>query len=355
MAKRSKSTPKGGKGTARSQQGAKPKTSATPRAEKPASDAAAASGAPGSSQASRTRSRRHEREIKRRQQRFIAMAVGVAVVAVIFVAVLVLRSLPAEAPIPPGTFDRYDGIPRTVSDRGFPVLGNPNAPVRVEEFSSFSCPACAVFHDDAMDDIIERVRAGIISFTFIPLTNIGGVPNAAGATQAALCAGEQGQFFEYSDALFSWQQQFGNRAFTQQRLNTGVDNFALNTGRYSSCTGSSRISDVISAAQADARERGVTATPTTFVNGIEVQPLGSVEALMSAIDSALAASGLQPVPLQPAPAVEPDAEATPEVEVTAEVEEADEAADEEDVPAEDEPVDEPTTTEDEAAEEEPEE
>ena len=131
MAKRSKSTPKGGKGTARSQQGAKPKTSTTPRAESPVSDAAApAGGAPGTSQSSRTRSRRHEREIKRRQQRFIAMAVGVAVVAVIFVAVLVLRSLPAEAPIPAGTFDRYDGIPRTVSDRGFPVLGNPNAPFR---------------------------------------------------------------------------------------------------------------------------------------------------------------------------------------------------------------------------------
>ncbi len=311
MAKRSKSTPKG---AARSQQGAKPKTSATPRAEKPTSEA-------GSSQAARTRSRRHEREIKRRQQRFIAIAIGVAVVVVIFVAVLILRNLPAEAPIPPDTLDRYDGLPRTVSDRGFPVLGNPNAPVRVEEFSSFSCPACADFHEDIMDDIVERVEAGIISYTFVPLINIGSVPNSEGATQAALCAGEQGLFFEYGDTLFSWQGQFGNRAFTQQRLNTGVDNFGLNTGRYSDCTGSSRIGDVISAAAADARERGVNSTPTTFVNGIEVQPASSVEALLAAIDTALEASGLEPVPLQPAPADEPDTEVTPEVEASPDAEE----------------------------------
>jgi protein-disulfide isomerase len=351
MAKRSKSTPKGGKGTARSGESAKPKTSVTPRAEKPASGTAAPSGgAPSGSQSSRTRSRRHEREIKRRQQRFVAIAVGVAVVAVIFVAVLILRSLPAEAPIPPGTLDRYDGIPLTVSDRGYPVLGNPNAPVRVEEFSSFSCPACAELHDNVMDDIIERVQAGIISYTFIPLTNIGGIPNSAGATQAALCAGEQGQFFEYSDALFSWQGQFGNRAFTQQRLNTGVDNFGLNSGRYSSCTGSSRINDVISAAQADARERGVSATPTTYVNGIEVQPLNSVDAIMAAIDTALVASGLEPIPLQPAPVEEP--EVTPEVGMTPETEDPPEI-DEADEPVEDESAADEAATPEAAEDEEP--
>lgn len=322
MTKRSKSTPKGGKGTPRT--GESTKSSA----EKPAASGAS------SASTSRTRSRRHEREIKRRQQRFIAIAVGVVVVALIFGGVLVLRNLPAEAPIPEGTLARYDGIPRTVNDRGFPVLGNPNAPVRVEEFSSFSCPACSVFHDDVIDDIVERVQAGIISYTFIPLTNIGGIPNAAGATRAALCAGEQGQFFEYSDALFSWQQRFGNRAFTQQRLNAGVDNFGLNAGRYSSCTSSGRVGDVISTANREARDRSVNATPTVFVNGIEVQPLGSAEALMAAIDSALIATGLEPVPLRPAPVVEP--EVTPEVEMTPEAEETpaiDETADETDAEA----------------------
>jgi len=52
------------------------------------------------------------------------------------------------------------------------------------------------------------VREGVIAFEYIPLTT-GSIPNAVGASKAALCAGEQGAFFEYHDALFDWHSRYG--------------------------------------------------------------------------------------------------------------------------------------------------
>jgi protein-disulfide isomerase len=259
----------------------------------------------------RTRERRQERVQEKRRQQRIMLAIGAVIVAVVGLGIYILATQPAEAPIPAGTLERYQGIPQTRTEAGFPVLGRPDAPVRVAEYSSFSCPGCAEFHDIAADQLVEQIRRGAISMVYVPMAT-GGIPNAEGANRAALCAGEQGAFFEYHDMLFHWQRAYGNQAFTQNRLNTGAETLGLNRSQFSSCLNSGQVSNILNAARNDSNERGIASTPTILVDGFEFSPYTDVTGLMQRIEQAVAASPLEPVPLGVLPE-EPDVEETPEV------------------------------------------
>ena len=87
----------------------------------------------------RTLERRKEREEQKKRQQRIYIAIGGVVVVILAVVIVLLITLPADAPIPNGTATRYQGIDQSYTDKGFPILGNANAPVKVTEYSSFDC------------------------------------------------------------------------------------------------------------------------------------------------------------------------------------------------------------------------
>jgi protein-disulfide isomerase len=252
---------------------------------------------------SRTRERREERQRQQRQQRQFMLLGGLVALVVLALVVLILSNQPAEAPIPEGSVERYSGIPQSLTDDGYPILGNPDAPVQVVEYSSFACSACKSFHDQAMPALVDRVRAGEVAFTYVPLYTFGSVQNGEGAARAALCAGEQGAFWTYHDALFSWQGLYGNTAFAQNRLETGIDNLGLNRAEWEQCMGSEMPRTVANAAEAEARSiDGFTGTPAIMVNGSIVT--NELQSVMAAIDQALAFS--------PPPVPETEASTEPE-------------------------------------------
>jgi len=132
--------------------------------------------------------------------------------------------------------------------------------------------------------VLERVRSGQVLFTYVPLQT-GSVPNAQGAARAALCAGQQAQFWEMHDVLFDWQTRYGNTAFSQNRLLTGVEQLGLNGSAFTDCFNSAAISNTLAAAL----EEGVSVTPTLRVNGVTLeadQGLPSTAAIEQAIDDA---------------------------------------------------------------------
>lgn len=271
------------------------------RSSKRSSRRSETSGAAGGTSGSRnTRERRAEREREKRRQR-VTTTLGLIVAFVVIGFVLVvLVNQPADAPIPDGVLERYAGIPQAPAEDGFFVLGNPDAPVRVVEYSSFSCEFCRDLWRDATDSIIDLVMEGVISFKFVPRYT-GGIRNGEAAARAALCAGEQGYFFEMHDALFTWHSDFGNRAFSQNRLEGGgsalaelleVEGVEFDSGEYSSCINSSRTDRLIGDADRLASANGVSGPPTTFVNGVQVS--SSADAIRQQAISAL--GNQQPLP-----------------------------------------------------------
>jgi protein-disulfide isomerase len=285
---------------------------------------------------SRSEQRRREREQQQRRQRLMIIGGVIGAIALLAVVAIIINTLPADAPIAPGAVERYQNVPVSVSERGYPRLGDGR--VRVEEYSSFSCPGCLSFHDDGYYDLVERARAGEISFTFVPMGNFGS-PGGVDAAKAALCVAEQDQraFWTFHDTLFLWQSQFARQAFTLNRLRSGVEQLGLNVGQYDSCMGSGRPQTTIDRADEEGRAvQGFNGTPTVTVNGVTVDAF-NLSAINAAIDSALLQLGGQPEPTEEAVTPTEEAGATEEVDATEEAaadapEEVDEAPTEE-IPA----------------------
>ncbi len=290
---------------------------------------------------SRTREARQRRQKQRRQNKRLLALMGIVVVAIVAIAVVIVSNQPVEAHIPAELSSRYEGIARSYSPEGYPRLGETDAPVTVEEYASFACPGCEAFHSDSFDAVLERVRQGQVLFTYVPLQT-GSVPNAPGASRAALCAGQQTMFWEMHDILFDWQTRYGNTAFSQNRLLAGVEQLGLISSAFTDCFNSAATSATLSAAQ----NEEVSTTPTIRVNGVTMEQgasIPSTEAILQAIDDATPAEwGVEPAApeqvepdesaadSEPAPAddVVADDEATPDADAADdETERAEDAGD----------------------------
>ncbi|MCY3573176.1 MAG: thioredoxin domain-containing protein [Chloroflexi bacterium] len=278
---------------------------------------------------SRTRAARQRRQRQRRQSRSALLIAAIIIVAVVAFAVFVVANQPVDAHIPDDLSAAYDGIPRSYSRDGYPQLGDTEAPVTVEEYASFACPGCQQFHEDSLESLLERVRAGQALFTYVPMQT-GNVPNAQGAARAALCAGQQGMFWEMHDLLFDWQTRYGNTAFSQSRLLAGVEGLGMRESLFTGCFNSSAITATLNAAL----NEDVSTTPTLRVNGVTLeaeQGLPPTATILQAIDDATPDDwGLPSAP----PAIEPAEAPTtipteaPAEPTAAEAEQADEASSE---------------------------
>ncbi len=89
------------------------------------------------------------------------------------------------------------------------IEGNPDAKVMVAEFSDFQCPFCRRWNQQNLDRLRERLGDDVaLAFLHFPITQIH--PNAGNAAIAAICAGEQGKFWEMHDLLFARQDEWQN-------------------------------------------------------------------------------------------------------------------------------------------------
>ncbi len=236
---------------------------------------------------SRTREARQRRQKQRRQNQRRLLLLAIVIVAVVAAAMLVVSNQPVDVFVSQDLQARYENIPRSLSIDGYPQLGDQEAPVTVAEYASFACPGCEAFHSESLDAILERVRSGQVLFVYIPLQT-GSIPNAPGAARTALCAGQQGMFWEMHDVLFAWHTRYANTAFSQNRLLAGVDALGLHGNTFTDCFfNSSAISNTLDAAYSE----GVASTPTIHVNGVSVASsqsgaIPSTAEILRAIDNA---------------------------------------------------------------------
>jgi hypothetical protein len=93
----------------------------------------------------------------------------------------------------------------STNEGGSPVLGSPEAPVIVVDFSDFQCPKCARYVKSTEPEIKkEYVETGKIALIFKHFPRLG--EDSLSAALTSECANEQGKFWEYHDALFQNQQ-----------------------------------------------------------------------------------------------------------------------------------------------------
>lgn len=97
------------------------------------------------------------------------------------------------------------------------------------------------------------------------------------ATQAALCAGEQGKFWEFHRMLYARQEQWRRLPNPRQRLQEFAGDIGVDAVTLAGCVKSGRMEKLIDTDKAYGRSLGVRSTPTTFINDkriVGAQPEG---------------------------------------------------------------------------------
>ncbi len=242
----------------------------------------------------RTKKRAEERKKQQRKQRNRNITIGVVLLTVIIGALVILATRPVEIDLTEDVLTRYAGLPTSTTDRGFPILGNPDAPARLVEYSSFDCPSCRTFHENVTVNLLDRIRSGEASFTYVPVFGTGGIPNGDRAAAAAICAGQQGRFWEYHDLLFDWQGRYVASAFQPRRLEAGAAELGLDVEAFLACQTSAETEEVLDNAQSALAQSESTGTPTLFVNNQRVS--STLGAANTAIDQIMITA--DPVPVE---------------------------------------------------------
>jgi len=184
----------------------------------------------------------------------------------------------------------YDGITQSFTEQGFPQIGSADAPVEITEISSFACPACGQFHSVVWPGLLDRIAAGEVRLTYVPMYSTGSVPNGRYAAEAALCAADQGAFWPFHDALYN-AQVFQSLAFLPERISQGAEILELDMEAYQDCLDSDEKLSIIDDAEVFGREMpGFTGTPTIVINGEKLEDW-SPDRLNAAIDAAIADGG----------------------------------------------------------------
>ena len=161
------------------------------------------------------------------------------------------------------------------------VLGRPSAPVLVEEYGDFQCPACARFQSAVGPTVRQLADQGRIRFVFHEQPLLG--RESVLAANAATCAGDQGKFWAYHDLLYAQQAPENSGALTADRLvqlgaRTGISGTA-----FSNCVRDGTYEPWLRQVTNQGSVRGVNATPTFFVDGQPVDDIATPQTLLQAV------------------------------------------------------------------------
>jgi protein-disulfide isomerase len=147
------------------------------------------------------------------------------------------------------------------------VEGSPSAKVLVEMYGDFQCPYCHRFHADVGPTIASLVRAGTIRFAFHPYVFIG--PESLAAASAAECAGDEGRYFQMFEQLYDHEFPENSGNLTTIELISLARAAGVTRASTLGCIRSGRYATWVRMVTDEGSARGVTGTPTIFVNGVQ--------------------------------------------------------------------------------------
>ncbi len=160
----------------------------------------------------------------------------------------------------------------TAGRNGGAIVGDANAPVTITEYGDFQCPVCAALHQAWGPTLDQLIQQGKVKFEFVGLGYLDGDGSeSTRSAAAALCAADAGKFVEYYDVLYNQQSPVERSGFltTDQLLKFGAD-VGITDPTFTKCVRDGRYDGWVRRTSDVASRKGVTGTPTVFVNGRQV-------------------------------------------------------------------------------------
>ena len=200
------------------------------------------------------------REKRQRQARLQRLGmIGIIVVGALLVAAALIY--PNLRPV--GEVASAESVERPMVNDN--AMGDPNAPIKIEEFSDYQCPFCARFYEETEWQIADAyVADGTVLFVYRSFGNFIG-PESKASAEAAYCAGDQGKYWEYHDILFANQTGENVGAYANRRLQAFAEALSLDMDAFNSCLNSGKFSDRADQDRVDGTAAGVTGTPAFVI------------------------------------------------------------------------------------------
>ena len=170
-------------------------------------------------------------------------------------------------------------------------LGSLDAPVLLQEYADFQCPACKAYTQTVEPRVIETyIKTAKVRIVFHNFVFIG--PESTLAATAALCAGEQGHFWVYHGYLYANQRGENSGTFTSALLDEIARTIGLDVSAFDSCIAGPTERAKVTADTNEAEQAGIDRTPTLVVgNHAPVTGVPSWDAFSAIIQAELVAAG----------------------------------------------------------------
>lgn len=216
------------------------------------------------------------RERRRRQRRIRAAALisVVALGAILVSALLIFALQSANRSVRENLVD-WPSVERPQADRN--AMGDPNAPIKIEEYSDFQCPYCARFAKEVEPLLVEHyVATGKVYFVYRSMGNFvsdnmasyGNRPAKTESIDAAIsayCAADQGKFWDMHDGLFANVLGEDAGSFTRARLLAIAEKAGLDVQAFKQCLYSEKYRQQAEQDAADGRAAGIRGTPSFVI------------------------------------------------------------------------------------------
>lgn len=221
------------------------------------------------------KSKRQQRrdQIARQERRTRLITIGLIAAGAAFLVFAVIwpqfRPVVDVVSVEPGTHPNADDN----------SMGDPNAPIVMEEFSDFQCPFCERFHQET-EPLLRQyyIDTGKVRFVYRSMGNwvsgnIGGGTESQDSALAAYCAGDQDKFWEMHAHLFANVLGENAGSFTDERLKLIAETTGLDMDQFNSCYDSGKFEDRVQQDFEDGQAADINGTPgfliTYTVNGEE--------------------------------------------------------------------------------------
>lgn len=166
-------------------------------------------------------------------------------------------------------------------------LGNPDAPVTVIEYASYTCPHCARFHEGPFKQLkTDYIDTGKINFVYreVYFDRYG-----LWASMIARCAGTTEAFFGMSDLIYQKQSEWsraGDPAAIVDELRKVGLLAGLDRDTMEACLqNGEKAQTLVAWYQENATADGIESTPSFLINGQKYSNMSYAE-MAEAIDAA---------------------------------------------------------------------
>ena len=167
------------------------------------------------------------------------------------------------------------------------VVGRPDAPVVIQLYADFQCPACRTFVTGSLARLVdEYVAPGTVRIEArdIDILGRGNRSESLELAAGARCAAEQDRYWQFHDIVF-WNQGRENRGDHDAAfIGRVADAAGLDRPAFDACFARADVRDSTRAQTATAVQAGISSTPTLLVNGQAVVGVPAYAQLAALID-----------------------------------------------------------------------